>query len=161
MDVSLLLPTMIAGASTLAPTVGKIIGTEVIKEATKDAYKSLKGTLIAVCGRKLQRAAERLEGDSSSREAQNELASAIADIPAEDADEISEKLAALLAALKDDKAALKAAHMIASIKLDIDSGGNVKIDMIKGVQTMDVKSKSAGDFSLTNIDMNDGKPPGN
>lgn len=161
MDFSLLAPTIIAGASTLAPKIGEIIGTEVIKEATKDAYKSLKGALIAVCGRKVQRAAERLEEDASSQEAQNEIASAIADIPPEDADEISQKLTTLLTALKEDKAALKAAEIIASIKLDIDSGGHVKIDMIKGAQTIDVKSKSAGDFSFTNVDMENGKPSGN
>ncbi|WP_034995633.1 hypothetical protein [Beijerinckia mobilis] len=161
MDFSLLLSTMIAGASTFSPTLGEIIGTEVIKELTKDAYKSLKGALITVCGRKVERAANRLEVDASSQDAQAELASAIADIPPEDAGEISQKLTTLLTALKDDQAAIKAAESIASIKVDIDSGGHVKIDTIKGAQTIDVKSKSAGDFSLTNIDMRNGKPSGN
>jgi hypothetical protein len=139
MDISSLVSTMIAGASTVAPTIGVIIGTEAVKEATKDAYKSLKSVLIEVCGKRVQRAADRLEKDASSQDAQTELASAISDIPPEDAADISQKLNALLTALKDDKAALEAASTVANIKLDVDSGGHVKIDMIKGAQTIEVR----------------------
>jgi len=149
----ILLSAMIAGASTLAPEIGKIVGTEVIKEVTKDAYKSLKSVLVSVCGKKVDRAAQRLEDDPSSTSAQEELASAVSDIPAEDAEEVSEKLTALLNALNEDKVAAKVAETIASIKLDIDSGGHVTLDRIKGADEINVKSRSTGDFRLTNVEM--------
>ena len=145
----------------LGPKVGEIAGTEVVKEITKDAYKALKTTLAQVCGRKVERAAERVEADPSSEAAREDLVSAISDIPVEDVGDVENKLSVFLAALKEDNAALRAAETSARIKLDIDSGGHVRLDTIKGAKIIDVKSKSAGDFEFRNIEMDEGKSSGN
>lgn len=153
MDSTLLVPAMTAGASMLGPKVGEIVGAEVIKEMTKDAYKALKASLTLICGRKVERAAESVEADSSSDAARAGLALAISDIPDDGAADVEEKLNVLLAALKEDKVALRVAETVASIKLDIDSGGHVRLSTIKGARTIDVKSKSVGDFDFGQVEM--------
>ncbi len=145
----------------LGPKVGEIVGTEVVKEMTKDAYRAFKASLTLICGRKVERAAESVEADPSSAAARAGLASAISDIPDDDAADVEEKLNVLLAALKEDKVAFRVAETVASIKLDIDSGGHIKLSTIKGARTIDVKSKSAGDFDFGHVEMDGGKSPGN
>ena len=165
MDVNLLVSAMVAGASAYGPNavkkLGEIVGTEVVKEATKEAYKTLKGTLASVRGRSAKRAAEKVEEDPTSEAARDELALTLADLPKEDIPEVEEKLDLLLKAFKNDDVALRVAETVASVKLDIDSGGHVRLINIKGARTLDVKSKSVGDFDLHDIDMDGDRSRGN
>lgn len=165
MDLSVLLSAVIAGASAYGPhaakVIGEIAGTEVVKEVTKEAYKSLKTTLASVCGRAAGWAAEKVEVDPSSEEAQRELGAQIGSIQDEDAAEVTEKLDALIAALADDKAARQVADKAARIKIDVDAAGHVKIDNVKGATTFDVKAKAGRDFEFRNVEMGGGKSSGN
>lgn len=160
MDVSLLYPAMIAGAAAVSDKVGEIVGTEIVKEVTKDAYRALKSVLIGVCGKAAGRAADKVEADPTSKMAKAELASAITDIPQEDREEVLAALSALLLELRGDRAAQMAAETRGQIKLDIDSGGHVRLARISGA-TLDVRSLSKGDFSLEDVDVAGDRSLGN
>ena len=166
MDVTALVSAMSVGASLLNPhaaaVVGTIAATEVVKEVTKDAYRSLKDTLSDLLGAKARRAASKLEAEPSSQEAQDNLTRVFADIDDEDARVIEPKLAQFLDALRNDGAAINAGEKIASIKLNIDSKGHVNIERVTGARVIDVTSKSKGDFNFRGVNMDGGsKPQGN
>ncbi len=150
-----------AGATVLGPKVGEVAGTEIIKEMTKDAYKSFKKKLADICGRGASRALEQVEADPASEDARKKLASAVSHIDAEDAAEIDESYETLVTALKDDPAARKTAEVMASIKLDVESDGKVTIQSIRGARTIDVKARSTDDFTFSHVDMDGGPSKGN
>ncbi len=166
MDVTALVPAMSVGASLVSPhaaaVVGTIAATEVVKEVTKDAYRSLKGTLGDLLGAKARRATAKLEAEPSSLEARDDLIRAVTGIDDEDARVIEPKLAQLLDALRNDSAAIRAGEEVASIKLNIDSKGHVNIERVTGARAIDVTSKSEGDFNFRGVEMDGGsKSPGN
>lgn len=165
MDVGSLVPAVIAGATVYGPTaaeaLGKIVGTEVVKEVTKDAYRSLKTALESALGNKARRAISKVEEDPNSSDARADLKAALESIDAEDEFDIDAKAKTLLQAIRDDAGAARAVDVVASIKLDIDSGGNVFIANVKGVESFDVKSKSVGDFSFSDVDMHKDSQKGN
>jgi hypothetical protein len=97
MDASLLIWGLQAGAA--------IAGTEVVKEVTKDCYKSLKSTIADIFGKRAARTIDTLEASPSNTEATDELKAIVGSISAEDSNEIGPKLQALLEALKADDAA--------------------------------------------------------
>jgi len=142
--------------------VGTIAATEVVKEVTKDAYRALRDTLGDLLGAKARRATVKLEADPLSQEAQDDLTRVVTGIDEEDAREIQAKLTQFLAALKDDGAAIRTGETVASIKLNVDSKGNVNIERLTGARTIDVAAKSEGDFNFSDINMGTGsKPQGN
>jgi hypothetical protein len=97
MDASFLIWGLQAGAA--------IAGTEVVKEVTKDCYKSLKSTIADIFGKRAARTIDNLEASPSNSEAADELTAIVGSISAEDSNEIGPKLQALLEALKADDAA--------------------------------------------------------
>jgi hypothetical protein len=161
MELSSLLPAIVVGASLVGPKVAEIAGTEVIKEMTKDAYKALKETLIAICGRRATRALENVEVEPASAVAQAELSNVISDIPETDQAEVAEKLRALVDALREDPGARRIAAAVTTIKIEVDSGGHVRFDTITGAETIEISSKSVGNFDFTNVHMGKGNPEGN
>lgn len=166
MDVTTLVSAMSVGASFISPhtatVVGTIAATEVVKEVTKDAYRALRDTLGDLLGAKARRATVKLEADPLSQEAQDDLTRVVTGIDEEDAREIQAKLTQFLAALKDDGAAIRTGETVASIKLNVDSKGNVNIERLTGARTIDVAAKSEGDFNFSDINMGTGsKPQGN
>lgn len=164
MNVSLLISAVTAGAAVYGPAataLGGLIGTEVVKEATKDAYKVMKGTLVDVFGRPAKRAVERIEEDPSNEDRREELSLIVADVPEEDVSDLDQKLNVLVAALAADDVALRVAEVVASIKLDLDIEGNVRLANLNGARTIDVKAKAGGDFDLRDVEMDKGKNQGN
>lgn len=164
MDLTLLVSAVTAGAAVFSPAataIGGLIGTEVVKEATKDAYKSMKGTLIDVFGRPARRAVERVEADPANEALRQELSLVVADIPEEDVLDVNQKLQMLVAALKADDVALRVAEAVASIKLDLDVAGNVRLVNLKGARTIDIKTRAGGDFDLRDVEMDKGTNQGN
>ena len=72
MDRTQLIAALTAGAT--------IVGTELVKEATKDAYRSLKATVAHLFGRYAERAVEKVEispVDPSARQALKDALPAI------------------------------------------------------------------------------------
>ena len=152
MDLSL-----VSGAiGALAP----IVGTELVKETTKDAYRRFKEVVGSVLGRSATRAIARLESDPSSAEAKIEVEAVFSAAPSEDIPDLQDAVKVLLAALADESAAREAAAA-ANIRLDIESGARVSIRDVTGARSLDVKSRSAGDFDLSQIQMDMGRASGN
>ncbi len=152
---------MAATFAWAAQAVGVIGVTEVVKETTKDAFKAFKSKVSEIWGKSGSSAAEKVEADPSSVDAVAKLEAAMMNVPAEDEKEVVLVYKALLDALMDDESAKKAGAQVASIKLDIESGKNVRIGTLKSARTIDIKSRSEGDFDLGNVEMDPGERPGN
>jgi hypothetical protein len=149
--------SLVSGAiGALAP----IVGTELVKETTKDGYRRFKEVVGGVLGRGATRAIARLESDPSSAEAKTEVEAVFSAAPSEDIPDLQGALKVLLAVLADDPAAREAA-VGANISLDIESGARVSIRDVAGARNLDVKSRSAGDFDLSQIQMDTGRDSGN
>lgn len=152
MDQNALLLTLYTGAS--------IVGSEAVKEATKEAYKSLKSVIAKLCGTKVKYATDALEDAPTSDEARAKLQEAIGAIPEPDVAEVSNALTVLQNALKADPAAITAAETFGRIRLKVVSGGNVVIEDIDGVRSFDVDANAAQDFTFSKVKMAGG-PAGN
>lgn len=153
MDPTLLVNALVAGAT--------IAGAELVKETTKDAYKSLKSAVASVFGKRAERALEAVEATPADERARSDLKETLPAVDPRDVVELQEKTTLLLTALKDDPAAAQAVDSIARIRLDIDAGGNVILEDIRGARQIDVRSKSEGDFAMRSVDMDTGKHQGN
>lgn len=153
MDVAQLILALSAGAA--------VAGQAVIEEVTKDAYSALKSTVATVFGRNAERIIVRLEADPNAEQIKDELKAAIPAIPAEETEELSQKIDTLLSALQADAQAKDILATAAHIKLDIDAGGQVTLEALHGAQRIEVKSKSKGDFTLRNVQMSSGPNRGN
>jgi hypothetical protein len=94
MDTKLLIDTITAGAAA--------VGSELVLEATRDAYHGLKSAVIGLYGRVAGRAIDKIEAAPGDASARSDVAALIRPVPAEEASEIESKLAALLAAFKAD-----------------------------------------------------------
>jgi hypothetical protein len=149
--------SLVSGAiGVLAP----IVGTEFVKEATKDGYRRFKEVVGSVLGRSATRTIARLESDPSSAEAKTEVEAVFAAAPSEDVPDLQDAVNVLLTVLADDPAVREAAAG-ANIRLDIESGARVSIREVTGARNLDVKSRSAGDFDLSQIQMDTGRDSGN
>ena len=96
--------SLVSGAiGALAP----IVGTELVKETTKDGYRRFKEVVGGVLGRGATRAIARLESDPSSAEARTEVEAAFSAAPSEDIPDLQDAVKVLLAVLADDPAAGK------------------------------------------------------
>ena len=136
-----------------------IVGTELVKETTKDGYRRFKEVVGDVLGRGATRAIARLESDPSSAEAKTEVGAVFSAAPSEDIPDLQDAVKVLFAVLADDPVVRDAAAS-ANIKLDIESGGRVSIRDVTGAKNLDVKSRSAGDFDLSQIQMDTGRELG-
>jgi len=153
MDPTLLLTVLVAGAA--------IAGGELVKETTKDAYQGLKTAVTSVFGKRAERALEAVEASPADETARSRLKETLPAIDPRDATELQAKTNVLLTALKEDPAAIQAVDTVARIRLDIDAGGNVVLEDIRGARQIDVRSKSNGDFAMRSIDMGTGTQRGN
>lgn len=120
MDPILLTTALAAGAS--------ISGSELVKEATKDAYKGLKTAVTSVFGKRAERALEAVEAAPADEKARSDLKETLPAVDPRDVAELQQKTTLLLTALKDDPAAIQAVDTVARIRLDIDAGGNVVLE---------------------------------
>jgi hypothetical protein len=149
-------------ASTLAVALyaGAVISSsEVVKEATKDAYKSLKGAVAKLFGARTERAIEAVE-KSPDDAAAEKLKAAIPELEPQDVAALATKTIALLEALRSDP---KAGAIVAAarIKLEVDAQGHITIERLRGADEIDVKAKAGGNFTMSDVDMRREKPPGN
>lgn len=152
MDASLLIWGLQAGAA--------IAGTEVVKEVTKDCYKSLKSTIADIFGKRAARTIDTLEASPSNTEATDELKAIVGSISAEDSNEIGPKLQALLEALKADDAAKEVVESVAKIKLKVDAKGHIVLDTIQGARDIDITANAGKDFVMKNVTMDPGPKAG-
>jgi hypothetical protein len=153
MDVALLMTALHAGAT--------IVGTEVVKEITKDAYKSLKSGVARLFGTRASTALDRLEGSPADDAAANAVKGIVGSATDEELQGLKDQINALLTALKSDEQAKQLILSIAKIKVDVEAGGNVILEDIRGARDIDVKAKSGDDFVMKNIAMDSGNPRGN
>ena len=153
MDAALLITALHAGAT--------IVGTEVVKEVTKDAYKALKGAVVDLFGRRATTAIERLENTPADETSVGNLQAVVGTASPDDMRELASKIQALLTALQSDDEARKMAASVAKIKLDVDAGGNVILDTIHGAWELDVKAKAGDDFVMKNVAMDSRTTRGN
>ena len=152
MDASLLIWGLQAGAA--------IAGTEVVKEVTKDCYRSLKSTIADIFGKRAARTIDNLEASPSNSEAADELRAIVGSISAEDSNEIGPKLQALLEALKADDAAKEVVESVAKIKLKVDAKGHIVLDTIQGARDIDITANAGKDFVMKNVTMDPGPKAG-
>jgi len=153
MDAALLFTALHAGAT--------IVGTEVVKEVTKDTYKSLKGAVTSLFGKRAATAIDRLESSPSNDAAANGLKGIVGSANQEELLELGDKLRALLGALKTDEEAQKIIVSVAKIRLEVEAGGNVILEDIRGAHDIEVKAKAGDDFVMKNVFMDPGNSRGN
>jgi hypothetical protein len=139
---------------------GAVVGTAMVEEATKDAWQATKAKLKDVFGRRAETGAEKLESPATREEGRQELARAIPDLTADEADDLQQTVERLVAALQADRSA--AATMAENrINLDLSMGGNILLSGIRGAQGINVRAQADGDFTLTDVDMASGGTRGN
>ena len=153
MDVALLLTALHAGAT--------IVGTELVKEVTKDAYKSLKSGVSRLFGTRASAALDRLESSPDNDDAANAVKNIVGSASEGDLQELQDQIDALLTALKSDEQAKQLILAIAKIRVDVEAGGNVFLENIRGARDINVKAKAGDDFVMKNIAMDSGSPRGN
>ena len=153
MDAALLVWGLQAGAA--------IVGTEVVKEVTKDCYKALKVSIADIFGRRAARTIQELEASPDNAAAANELQAIVGSISAEDGNELDPKLKAFLEALKADNAAKQIIESVAKIKLNVNAKGDIVLDNIQGARDIDVNANSGKDFVMKNVSMDSGSKRGN
>jgi hypothetical protein len=124
MDVSLLVTTLYAGAV--------IVGNELVKEVTRDAYRSLKGAVAKTFGARAERAIEAVEKSPDDATAEK-LKAAIPELEPQDVAALATKTTALLEALRSDPNA-GAIVAAARIKLDVDAQGHITIERLRGAR---------------------------
>ena len=152
LDPSSLTAALVAG--------GTIVADATVKEITKDAYQALKSKVRELFGKRAADAAGKLEAAATRDEGKTELARAIPDLRPDEADEIEPILRTFVEAIERDTAAQEGlAH--ARIVLDLDVGGNVSIDDVRGAREIGIRSRSDGDFTLRNVGMDPGGRSGN
>ena len=140
--------------------VAGIVGTEVVKEATKDAYRGFKQKLTDVLGRTGANAIARLEGDPTSSEARQALENALMAPSGDDHTELQTAIRSLIAAASADPAAMQAFDT-AHITLDFEAGGDINITDVAGARKFEVKAKAGRDINFRDVEMDTGRDEGN
>jgi hypothetical protein len=151
---------MDAGTLVAALYAGAVISSsEVVKEATKDAYKALKGAVAKLFGERAERAIDAVE-KSPNDAAAEKLKAAIPELEPQDVAALASQTAALLEAFRSDSNA-GTIVTAARIKLDVDAQGHVTIERLRGAGDIDVKAKAGGNFTMSDVDMRREKLQGN
>jgi hypothetical protein len=142
---------LIAGAN--------LIGTETVKEATKDAYRKLKQKVGQVFGPRAETAVAKLEDPATHEEGGKDLERYVSgDLRPDEATEIQPFVEALVRAMQADTAAKAAVH--ARVGLDIEAGGNALIRDIQGAREIVAKVKAGQDVTVEGLRLDPGKDPG-
>lgn len=138
-----------------------LVGSTLVKEATKTAFNAAKTKLTELLGRRASAPLTAIEKDPSDTAAKKELGENIATLKADELKEIAPLATALLQALNDDAEAKKALQSRSAIRLDVVAGGNVVIQRVEGASIIDVKADAKSDFIFTDVKMKGPPDEGN
>jgi hypothetical protein len=152
-DETQLLTALTAGAA--------IAGAELVKETTKDTYRALKNAVASSLGKRTELAIEKVEASLDDEAAKLALKEALPALAPQEADDLGRHVTALLQALKADPVAVQVIDTVARIRLDVDAGGQVILEDIRGARQIDVRAKAAGDFTMRAVEMDPEKQRGN
>src|SRR3984893_9235536 len=135
------------------------IGTEAVKEGTKDAYRKLMDRVREVFDPRAAKAVAKLEDVGTHEEGGKELERYVGDkLEPDEATQIQPFVEALVHALQDDTAARTAVH--ARVGLDIEAGGNAFIRDIQGAREIVAKVKAGQDVTIEGFRLDTGRDPG-
>lgn len=153
-DPTTIVPWLQSGAA--------IIGTTLVSEATKDAYKAFKGKVGELFGASASSAIDNLERDPRDPSASALLATAVSALSDAHKVALSPLLEALAEAFKADASARDTVLTKGHVKLDFDAKGNITIARVSGASLMTVKARSSdGDVSFTDVAIDRGSSSGN
>jgi hypothetical protein len=142
---------LIAGATAM--------GTEAVKEGTKDAYRKLREKVGELFGPRAAKAVAKLEDAGTHAEGGQELERYVGvKLEPDEATQIQPFVDALVHALKEDAAAKAAIH--ARVGLDVEAGGNALIRDIHGAREIVAKVKAGQDVTIEGFRLDTGRDPG-
>jgi hypothetical protein len=145
--------------TTLLIAGATLIGTETVKEATKDGYRKLKDKVGEVFGPRAAKAVAKLNDASTREEGGKELDRYVGDkLEPDEATQIQPFVEALVRALQDDASARSAMH--ARVGLDIEAGGNALVRDIQGAREIVAKVKASQDVTIEGLRLDTGRDPG-
>jgi hypothetical protein len=145
--------------TTLLIAGATMVGTETVKEATKDAYRKLKDKVGQVFGPRAATAVAKLEDPTTHEEGGKDLERYVGDeLRPDEATQIQPFVEALVHALQDDTAAKTAVH--ARVGLDVEAGGNALIRDIQGAREIVAKVKAGQDVTIEGFRLDTGRDPG-
>jgi hypothetical protein len=139
--------------STILIAGAAVLGSELIKEATKDAYRNVKRAAGKLLGTQAEQALDAIEKAPEDQSAHRALASLLESLSDENRGELRPVADALSRALTEDQAANSALEASGRFKLDVDAGRDVTLEYIDGVRDMDIKAKAGQDFTLRGVRM--------
>jgi hypothetical protein len=145
--------------STILIAGATVLGTELVKETTKDAYRNVKGLIGKLLGTQAEQALVAIEAAPQDQSAHRSLTVLLEALPAEKRGELQPIADALSKALVEDQAAKDALEASGRFKLEVEAGRDVTLEYIEGVRDMDIKAKAGQDFTLRGVRM--GGPRGN
>jgi hypothetical protein len=139
--------------STILIAGAAVLGSELVKEATKDAYRNVKRAAGKLLGTQAEQALDAIEKAPEDQSAHRALASLLESLSDENRGELRPVADALSRALAEDQAAKSAVEASGRFKLDVDAGRDVTLEYIDGVRDMDIKAKAGQDFTLRGVRM--------
>jgi hypothetical protein len=139
--------------STILIAGAAVLGSELVKEATKDAYRNVKRAAGKLLGTQAEQALDAIEKAPEDQSAHRALASLLESLSDENRGELRPVADALSRALAEDQAAKSALEASGRFKLDVDAGRDVTLEYIDGVRDMDIKAKAGQDFTLRGVRM--------
>jgi hypothetical protein len=139
--------------STILIAGAAVLGSELVKEATKDAYRNVKRAAGKLLGTQAEQALDAIEKAPEDQSAHRALASLLESLSDENRGELRPVADALSRALAEDQAANSALEASGRFKLDVDAGRDVTLEYIDGVRDMDIKAKAGQDFTLRGVRM--------
>lgn len=145
--------------TTLLLAGAAAVGTEAVKEATKDAYRNLKDAVGEVFGPKASKALVKAEDVGTAEDGRKDLERYVGDdLEADDAKRLEPFATALVQALKDDAAASQVVH--SRVGLDIKAGGSVRVKDIDGAREIAARIEAQQDVDVGGFRLDTGRPPG-
>jgi hypothetical protein len=145
--------------TTLLIAGANLVGTETVKEVTKDAYRKLKEKVGEVFGSRASTAVVKLESPATHEEGRKDLARYVDDdLQPDEATELAPLAEAFIRAMQADDAAKTAVH--SRVGLDIEAGGNAFIRDIKGAREVVAKVKAGQDVTIEGLHLDTGRDPG-
>jgi ribosomal protein L29 len=145
--------------TTLLIAGANLVGTETVKEVTKDAYRKLKEKVGEVFGSRASTAVAKLENPATHEQGRKDLARCVDDdLRPDEATELAPFAEALVRAMQADAVAKTAVH--SRVGLDIEAGGNAFIRDIQGAREIVAKVKAGQDVTIEGLHLDTGRDPG-
>lgn len=145
--------------TTLLVAGASLVGTETVKEVTKDAYRRLKEKVGQVFGSRASTAVAKLENPATHEEGRNDLERYVDnDLRPDEATDLAPFAEALVRAMQADAAAKTAVH--SRVGLDIEAGGNAFIRNIQGAREVVAKVRAGQDVTIEGLNLDTGRVPG-